>query len=413
MSALRAFQDFLTGLFTRHLGTKVLSLILSVVLFGFVQKSLSGEATVAELTLRFEISSELAPNYVLMTRSVKLKDLVLIGLRSKVQATAASLSLQSAVRIGVDRRFLRSFGDYPPNRQILIPIDAEFFRRVPALLGEGIEASVIRESQALLLDPRVTVEFEVTLPAEIEAARTQIPEESSFKPVGDEKRLKVELQPRHVRIAGPQSALPGTEPGKFPPLFVEIPDIGEVLRSPYVEEAPAPNVLPVMRIDWAKSGVQGTGLEYATFLDPPAAGAEEFAKRVRFRFLVEARGQTEALTGIPIVFRWPTAQVPPGALLDTYTATANFELFEDDLRAGVCSRLVVSIPRHYLNRRAALQQKLVLVIDWNRKAEGDKDFEVPVFLDTRDPDDPDREELRSRIRIKSNGPPSITFYKRE
>ena len=121
-------REFLIGLFTKHLGAKLLALLLAVGLFGFVQSSLTGTQEVARVELRFRLADELRAKYVILTETRTLNGLTMTGLRSKVDILAKALAEKPEVPFTVDQRFLDDYANLPEN---IIPITTEIFRDDP------------------------------------------------------------------------------------------------------------------------------------------------------------------------------------------------------------------------------------------------------------------------------------------
>ena len=81
-------MKFLKGLFTEHLATKFMALLLSVVLFAFVHQSLVGRRMVEEIGLEFELDPMRQEQYSILTPSIRLTDVGLEGTVKEVNPVA-------------------------------------------------------------------------------------------------------------------------------------------------------------------------------------------------------------------------------------------------------------------------------------------------------------------------------------
>ncbi|MGH7162213.1 MAG: hypothetical protein ACREID_01915 [Planctomycetota bacterium] len=406
-----ALRSFVVGMFTRHLGTKALSLILSVVLFTFAFKNLSGDRVIRKVTLDVTLARALQERYVLLTESVELRDLRIAGVRAKVDEAARGLELRGSVDFGIDEGVLTPFGGAEGGKPIRIPIDREFFR-THAILTEGVDlANEVDGAPALLLDPRVKVDFAVAVPQEILDKHTALDETTNYKPVGGESRVNLKFLVPRVTLAGPQRFLGNPDAGKPRTLYVRIRNLNDVVKG-----APPPRVFPNLNevtiddVEWKASKVDADGERFFTVLEPRDTPIDLLKERIRFTFAVEARGEIVDVPGLDILLRLPGALLAEDRreFLDRYKIDRPpaFEFEPNDVREGKCGRLKLRVPKDLAQERDSFKRRFVVVVDvanWRAK-EKDTTFDAPVYLAARDPKDRISVEMLARVSIDAPDP---------
>lgn len=393
---MRALGDWLLGLFTRHLATKILSLILAVVLLGFVQKNLSGDRQLRAVVLNFRLGSDIEATHVLLTPRVQLRGLRITGLRSRVDAVAQRFTLANEVAIILDREFLRATAGYQEGQRVVLRIDREFFRIHPAVLGEGVDLSTEVESPPTVeVDTSESRLFEVVADPATPSERLVPAADGPFTPPAGARAVAIRFDPPQVLLRGPRSYLPQAKPDGPPsPLYVEVPDLSK--RSDLRE---GENSIPVDRIDWTMSGVNAEGLAFLQLGRPGRSTAETLG--VRALFSLEARNVVEEIPELPFQMRGFDLLAETPSILERYeiraSGLANFETA--DLAKGICRRVKVEMSRTLQARRNELRERLVLVVDLENRRQTEGDFDAPVYLDVRDARDPEARRILQAVRL--------------
>ena len=146
-------KDFLIGLFTHHMPTKVLSLLLSTILFLFVLDRQQDQSEIPNLRVVFRLSDEVGERWVIVgPRTVDLGGKITItGLRAKVAQAAFTLrGLPEQTKI-IDAGLLTSFIRDPKQQEVTIRVDKELIKKLSVLpagveikqLGPGIDSIIL------------------------------------------------------------------------------------------------------------------------------------------------------------------------------------------------------------------------------------------------------------------------------
>ena len=144
--------QFLIGLFTDHVVTKIVSLLLAVVLFVFVQQSISETERIEQLVITFELSAELDKTWVLLDERVVIKDLTITGLREALARQISALRQGGGFRYKkvIDEEFLRL---HQPQNGIKITAALCRTEGIPWQLGKDFELK-IESPPTLKIEPR-------------------------------------------------------------------------------------------------------------------------------------------------------------------------------------------------------------------------------------------------------------------
>jgi len=207
-------RGFVLGLFTRHLGTKLLALLLSVGLFSFVQFSQMETREVPELDLVVTLDVELQDRFVLLTPRLRVEDLEISGLRSRVNVLARQ-HLQAPLPVEINERFLRLHRD-----GLDIPVNSDFFRD-EALWGKDIKVSGLSGDRKIELDDLVEKRVIVTIDSETNRV---LPENHRYQGTLEGDALDLSVNINQVTVRGPRRAF-----GKDPKIVLELPDLAQVL----------------------------------------------------------------------------------------------------------------------------------------------------------------------------------------
>ena len=378
---MRAFKIFLLDLFTRHLGTKFLSLILSVVLFAFVLQSMSDEREIS-IHFEFTVDEELGPEFVVKTPTVDLHRIVVKGIRAKVEAVAQQFKRNRSVAIELSREIVGRSSELDARKQVLVPIDREFFRRLEILGREGgVELKgEIDPPQRIELERRGVVKLRLEVSPDYLRDLVLDPAGPYESGTGDAS-VRMRFQPETVMISGPVTSLPPENSA----LYVRVANVSEVLkrgeRMLTAEGKPVKG--KVESIDWSASHLGDPG--FLAVGRYPGYPAVEILQRIDCEFDVKPRAATRDLAAIRIGFTFPSSFADGylwgPAFLATYDGDGiGFTLGDADLRDGTCKRLTVKGPQTLLEDRDILGN-LTLIIDL-RIAEKNKDgtIEAPVYI---------------------------------
>ncbi|MCK6459000.1 MAG: hypothetical protein L6Q95_03805 [Planctomycetes bacterium] len=376
------FGGFFMGLFTRHLVTKILALLLSIGLFGFVQASLTATQEITRLVLVPSIAEEIRDKYVLLSRPFVVNGLTIRGEQSKVEGLAR-LYRSTDQRLPIDQRILR---DYERNRSdtgvFEIPIDAKLFRD-EVLFGKDVTVERIEAGKV------IQVAEIATKPARVEVAAAL----QGLTHADYEGKLTFVPNMTAAEIRGPKHAfLKDTVR-----IVINVQKIGDRISAaanPIVGETGTLAIEGLCEIDWKQGDISSDLQEYLRIT--PEGGSPlpvtEFRQRLAVSCVVTKRQETITLPEIPIQIRYPMPQTFD--LLEHYvmfTPWSDKEMSEGWVR----NQLKVRLPAALRSDEAFLKS-LVLVLDVATArdqtdlvgARGPKELGerlyVPFYLDVRD-----------------------------
>jgi hypothetical protein len=402
---MKGLLGFIWGLFAHHIGTKILSLLLAILLFVFVQQSGQGEALIAEITLRFKLSEDLRGQYVLLDTEVRLSEVRIQGKRSVVEEVAREYALDNTREVTITRAFLGTHA-----RGDVIEITSRLVRDIES---RDIDVVAGIDGERIRLDDKEVREYKVEV-APGQEEKLQLGKNSPYLPVEEDGELvKVTLVPDNVRIEGPKSAFRGDTAT----LLVRIPDLDEALRTVPPAEGDEPVIeLPVDTtpdgyVDWDRSGFNVEFLGYLIVNNGTRDMTDQiFEQTLRMQFRVRAQVVSKTLDRVPIVVR---------RKVDGDVNVAGLNVLSNVVNQTDMDRQEVSLP---LRMPAALAERLdqfgdnlVLVLDVTRARQtdtSDTDLEVPIYLDFRDRAKGRLEDLR-RISIDIEGELTAIFTKKE
>jgi len=371
MTALKAF---VVGVLTRHLPTKFLSLLLSMMVFAFVQNSLTGTRTIEELQLKFSLSTELSTKRVLLTESVILRNVTIEGLRSTVDEIYKDL--KNAREVTITERFLREHDDQEDGR---IRITATVLQD-SAILGSEIRVKSLPSDARLRIDPLVErSDVRVQLAAD---APIRLPREFEFQGTLSNGSVDVSIFPNRVTVEGPRSWFTA----EATVLYLTLRPVREYLERnrPSLqgaeEKATVAMRYPNVWIDWAATGDDHLRRHVRITAPDVRAGAmtpAEFREALKVTFDVTAKMRQDRIT-VPILRRgeW-SAKWPVEKLQSESTLVKTI-----DISAGEVA-IDVRMPSSLWSREELIAN-LALVLDFaEARQEGDRLF-VPFHLDVRD-----------------------------
>jgi hypothetical protein len=397
---MKALFGFIWGLFAHHIGTKILSLLLAVLLFVFVQQSGRGETVIAEITLRFKLSEELQADYVLLDSEVRLSEVRIQGKRSVIEEVAREYALDNTREVTITRAFLGTHA-----RGNRIEITSRLIRDIES---RQIDVVAGLDGQRIRFDDKVQRAYEVVL-APDQADKLRLGKDSPYLPMEeDSDSVSVSFSIEEVLIEGPSSAFTSSNQKQ---LLIRIPDLDKALRN----KQPADDglvELPVTtdggHVDWVPSGINPDLTGYLVLID----GTREMTDRVfesalQLEFHVRAQVVSKSLD-VGIVVRQSL-----GGDFDVLGRDVLSNLMnENDLQKRKVN-LPLRMPAALAERLEELGKNLVLVIDVTRGHETETgEFEVPLYLDFRDRSKGKLEDLR-RIRIDIEDEPKAAFTKKK
>ncbi len=367
------FRDLLLGFFTRHLATKLLALLLSVGLFGFVQASLTGTQEVRQLTLRFNLAEELRDEYVLLTDELVFGGLTMTGMRSKVDPLARLYKGNSVVNLAIDQRFLNVYGEAFA-AGIRVRIDRDLFAD-DRLFGRDIVVGNLPGGLDVVLDKIDTRTARVEVAPDMPTA---IPPDVEHEYEG---RIALSFNVKNVTIEGPASAFTGE-----PAVLVSVPDIVNKLSRYQVAGERGEAKLSPVEIRWKGIATERLPLLRisAGELGGDPMSVRDFQQRLVASCPVTKRKMQKSLQGVPIEIRYPLPR--------------QFDLVEDwdvfpsafvnrDLKEGRMQQLDVRLPAGLVGNQDFLSN-LVVVLDVGAAtadpATTPDSMFVPFYLDLKD-----------------------------
>jgi len=370
-------SDFLLGLFTRHVRTKVLALLLAIGLFSFVQITQSTTRTIPYMVLQFRLDSDLAKTYSLIKGKVELKDVEVQGLRAIVDPLVKEWASKPEKELIITRSFL---GRHADDSELRIPIDRDFFKD-DALFGKDVEATKLPDGQAAVLDVLETRRLRV----EVDPALVlKLPPESPYQGTGTDDRLQLETV-KDVSVTGPKSAF-----AENARVIYTIDTLVQQIAAFKTQLDQAPVTLGNVRILWSEGGINVEYLDVRIEGKTPA----EFKRGLVVTCQVVKRKETKPFATFPIVVR----SSREFNLADWTPQTSSFGVVVSSrvLEEGSVENLVLRMPKA-LAEKKALTDNLVLEVNLTaaRKEEGTNRLIVPVFLSLKDmTKEQDRDDLR-------------------
>jgi len=369
-------RDILLGIFTKHLGTKLLALLLSLGLFGFVQASITASREIRQLTLHFSLVGEVRGQYVLLTEELIFRGLTITGETAKVDPLARLYKGNPVVNLAVDQRFLNVYGENVNGEDDAegkkIRIDLDFFAD-DALFGKDVSVGRLPDGISVVADKIKTASAPVeAAPApDVPAAITQAGHEYQGT------KLALEFNVKTVTIEGPRSAFTAD-----PVVLASVPDIVNELAKVQIRGETGEARLSSVAVRW--KGIAEGRLPLlriaATELGGGWMSAAEFQQRLVATCAVTKRKVPSTLEAVPIQIRYPTPR--DFDLVADYDVLSVFS--DGDLREGLMQRLEVKLPVS-LAGNDAFRKNLVIVLDV-AAAESDEagTLFVPFYLDLKD-----------------------------
>jgi len=380
------------GLFTHHLGTKFLSLLLSFILLFVVQQSLEERRDLRDLKIKFQLSPDLRQDYVIIKDTFVLTDVRIEGLKTNVSELMGDLTRRSReVLIEVNQSFLERY----PNRSNIL-VNREFCEthNIP---GEGVRMT--QEIPAnLVLNVQKLENYKLrVVAAPGQEDKTLLSADNPYQGTLDSgRRIEIGFEPPTVELRCPPSVLTGDEHKE---LRVVIQDLAEWLRNAS-PEAGTPLSVQVTSIDWEASGFPRDALSFVQVVSPRNVRPAVLAGDLLTRFEVEERWVRKDVD-LDLVVRLPLGRTPP-AEAEFRGALGVVEFRKDWLDPeahGKALGFEIEVPRALASDTASLA-KLSLELDWATALattpEDAASIYVPLRLRVKGGEDP---ALLKRVRI--------------
>ncbi|MHC4940177.1 MAG: hypothetical protein ACYTHK_14610 [Planctomycetota bacterium] len=400
-------KDFLIGLFTHHVVTKIVSLLLAVVLFVFVQQSISETRRIERLVVEFELSAELDKTWVLLDKEVVLTDITVRGLRETLAREMSALRSKEGFRIKkiIDEDFISK---YKPQNGVVINAALCRAEGIPWELGKDFELR-IEDAPTLQLFGRVNRTLRPALSPEM-TKLLDLPADFKFVRTGD-----IEFQePLTISVSGPTAALPSAAPDAVLDLFVNIEPLEEELAAVESESEARGLRYVVDSIDWKRSGFD-TGLLDHVRAESPAASTQYLHLELTYTVPVEMRREKLEKLAIPLRFTTDATHIQWDQLVAKefrYIGATGLSVPKPPVD-GKFQQVTIDLEVIPLwkGRKDELEKFLALEIDFTAAIEDSGRIEAPIFLRaTRDA--PAR--LLSEVRLAhgdTNEPENFLFQK--
>jgi len=269
---------FLVGLFTHHLVTKIVSLLLAIVLFVFVQQSISETQRIERIVIALQLSPEQEKTKVLLNEYVVLRDITVSGLRESLTREMSALRAQGfRIEKTIDDDFLKR---HPMEDGIVFNAALCREEGIPWELGTDFELR-IEEPPALQIEPREEITLRPTL-SEAELKKLDLPADYKFTRTGP----LVWGKPSSIAVSGPSSALPEGDRDQPFQLYVKIDLLKNALDQ--AESLPqAREARSVTGIDWIRSGFKPELHRHIRIEEPSGMTTENVSEAITYTVPLE------------------------------------------------------------------------------------------------------------------------------
>lgn len=381
-------MGLLKSLFTEHLATKFMSLLLAIVLFAIVQQQLEGTKVVDEITLQFGLVEELREDYSIITPTVVLINLRIKGRLQDVDARVEQFESASQRDINIDQRFLSR---YAGKTEILVD---ENFLHEHNILPSNIH--VVTESLTGLEKIRIEKNFDFRLEL-LPAATgnvTKLDDKGDYETRDGKPNVEVRFTPiTDIKVRGPRSMFGGREMDK---LYAVFGDVNQTLARGVDAE-------PKMRVtgfDYS-NGINQSIFERHGHFDVGGRFVQFNAfKDILFvTFDVVPRKVSHTLS-LPLVFIVDaTKMLKPLDGFEEEGARGPVNWNTGDFEAGVASDFKIRYSRGRQRvKDVAELRALVLILDISRLDDSQPNqVRVPMRLGVKEPG---QEELLKHVEIQ-------------
>jgi hypothetical protein len=376
-------RAFVLGLFTRHLGTKLLALLLSVGLFSFVQFSQTGTREVPELELIVTLDVELRDRYVLLTPRLRLEDLEISGLRRQVNDLGRR-HLQAPLPVEINERFLRL------HREGLdIPVNSDFFRD-EALWGKDIKVSGLPRNLKIELD-ELESRKNVIVSVAAETNRV-LPDTHRYQGTLEGDALDISVNKSQVTLHGPKRVF-----GEIPKIILRLPDLARVLGGLETTKEQAELEVVDFSVDWAAGDIDPDYVEHLLISGPEPGAQLRTARNFRTAlnvFCTVVVRKVEKKVSIPIETR-----VGEGDLnIDDWVSSGRL-ILKAAVRTRRAEAFGLRMPKSLADDEEFLGRLVLILNVAGAQKESDAELRVPVYLDLKGDRRPQDLERLQRIEI--------------
>ncbi len=294
-------KQFMIGMFSRHLGTKFLAILLSVILFLFVHEQQQVESTIPQVSLKFRLDKQLVDEYILTRDEVTLQDLRITGKQSDVSRITDAINKSPTREVIITQSFLDTYG-----KDRTIKLDRNVIRDT-AIFGGTVKFSAVSGEKTIEYD-----ELEVVQDVELRLSPDQtdklnVRRNADYEPTeGDGTKFQVYFNVKLATIRGPKSLFTSGRPTalyvNILPLDPQPPTDGSATSEFEASQ-------PIASIDWNGSGLDSGLLGSATFLVGKGTGVRDvaFTRSLRVLYRVQERAKEVTVT-LPILVREPLVE---------------------------------------------------------------------------------------------------------
>jgi len=386
--------SFLKSLFTQHLATKFMALLLSVVLFMFVQQQIEGKGTIGKIRLEFKLAADERGLYTIVTPTVELTDVGIQGMKKDVDALTERLEQDPTRIIEIDSRFLARYQGAFKQK---IRLDEQFLKdhkvipeeiNVTKLDGDPLS---IHKNEIITMKIELAPDSEKNTSLETDPAKRKHGYQGTLEG-GNKVAISFNMPQGQVRA--PRFVFPDGENRATRTLLVTIESVDDFL-SDYRATSTREEVSMPVGFDWTASRIhQGRFTEYTEFkVGDRWLPFRNFKDQLQARYIVLQ--QSKFLQhNLPVRY---LIRVPDRTL--EYLKGFEFEGaeggidFDFDPQQTHVKAFWLQMPQGF---DETLLDTLVLVLDIaSAKLSGDK-LDIPLSLDVMDRN---REDILSKVRI--------------
>lgn len=398
----------LKGLFTEHLLTKFMSLLLAVVLFAVVLQGITSTKTIEVIELEFRLARELRNDYAVFTPNVLLENVEIKGYTRNVEELTERFKRSKTQIIEIDQRFLALY----PDTYNSIRINERFLHTHKVLP----EKEKIELGEPLRYDPRLEIEKKKEFTLDLALAtgmeeRLLVSDDSPYEGARNSRKVEIEFVVPSLRVRVPDSVF--VTPAKQ--LFVTIDDVDSYLRN---YDGSGVN-MRIAGIDWQASGIKERAFSEHAAVEFRGQWLPFASVRPELAVAFEVRERMERLK-LPLDIEYRISKKKDLGFLAGHEVLGGVaivgEFKQHHFEQGHCDEFFVRVPKGWKPDDPRLAP-LVLVLDIAH-ASGeptDDTIEVGIYLDVTDAD---RGDVLRMVQIErpdgSEGkPPMIRFTKKE
>lgn len=294
-------RGFILGILTRHLPTKVLSLLLSIVLFLFVAARQTEDMQIRELVVQLRLGESLREGWILRSEDLNLGGMITIrGQRSEVETVRVRISSHTLVRELGSEDLAALIGDGPTLISYSFEVDADLLYRLKILPPETIQ---VREIDRSRKNPTIEIvkRKKLTMPISVSnETALALSTNSAWVSPGGESKVTASFEPAQVEIAGPADIMSTWKTSTSLP--VHIRDVNTILD----ERGATPGRIvrdDIRGVDWAKLGVGEKQTGFFRLLTPKEGPVGLLKDEVELVFEIRPKEEQYPLPPLPVNLR--------------------------------------------------------------------------------------------------------------